>query len=165
MKKITIISTGGTFNKIYNPITGNLDIDKESNSIKTILKSIKVDNYNLINIINKDSLDITKKDRKELLNVIKKIKNEKIIIIHGTDTIDKTALFLDKYLKTKTIILTGAMIPFSIDPIEATSNLSLALGYLNHNTKNGIFISMHSFVKPYKKLVKNRSLGIFQCQA
>jgi len=162
MDKILIVNTGGTFNKIYNPIKGTLDIDREANSIKSILSAIKVEKYKLINIIGKDSLDITKQDRMQLLDTIVQYNYKKIIIIHGTDTIDKTAKFLDKYIKNKQIILTGAMVPFSIDPIEATSNFSLALGYIQSNKKNGIYIAMHSFVKLYKDIYKNRKLGVFK---
>jgi len=162
MNEILIISTGGTFNKIYNPINGNLDIDDNAKSIKTILKKIKVENYHLKTIINKDSLDITKKDRKNLLNLILKSKFKKIIIIHGTDTINKTASFLDKHIKNKIIVLTGSMIPFSIDPIEATSNFSFACGFLQQEPNNGIFISMHGYVKNYQNILKNRKKGIFE---
>ena len=119
MNKVTIINTGGTFNKIYNPISGTLDIDKNGKAIKQILQTINFNNYNLINIISKDSLEITKKDRIKLLNTI---KTKKVIIVHGTDTIDKTAKFLDKHIKNKVVVLTASMLPFSIDPIEATSN-------------------------------------------
>lgn len=162
MNTILLISTGGTFNKIYNPLTGNLDIDKNSNSVKTILKNTKIQNYHLKTIINKDSLDITKKDRKKLLKIIKKSKYNKIIVIHGTDTMDKTAYFLDKYIKDKTIILTGSMIPFSINPIEATANLSFACGFMQQNNKKDIYISMHGYIKNFKKLIKNKQKGIFE---
>ena len=162
MNKILIISTGGTFNKQYNPLTGNLDINSDADAIKNILSSIKVTNYQLKTIIHKDSLDITKKDRKKLLKLILASKYNKIIIIHGTDTIDQTASFLDKHIKNKTIILTGAMIPFSINPIEATANFSFACGYLLQKTKSGILISMHGHIKNYQKITKNRDQGIFE---
>jgi L-asparaginase len=55
------------------------------------------------------------------------------------------------------------MQPYSINPIEATSNLMSAYGFLKANTKNNIFISMHGFIKQYKKIRKNRTLGIFEC--
>ena len=63
--------------------------------------------------------------------------------------------------KDKTIVLTGAMLPISINKIEANLNFSQAIGFLNSNIKNGIYISMHGSVKNYKKLVKNRELGKF----
>ena len=164
MSKIIIIDTGGTFNKIYDPIDGKLKIDKTSIAVKTILEKIKVEDYSIKNLIGKDSLDITKKDRKLLADFIKGTQFDKIIIIHGTDTIDTTALFLQHHIKNKTIILTGSMIPFSIDPIEATSNFSIALGFIKQCIKSNIYIAMHGHVKKYDKIKKNKTLGIFECQ-
>ena len=63
--------------------------------------------------------------------------------------------------RDKTIVLTGAMLPISINKIEATLNFSQAIGFLNLNCENGIYISMHGSVKNYKKLIKNRELGKF----
>ena len=100
-------------------------------------------------------------DRELIVKTIKDCKNEKIIIVHGTDTMDLTAKYLDKKIKDKTIILTGAMLPISINKVEATLNFSQAIGFLNSNIKNGIYISMHGSVKNYTKLLKNRDLGKF----
>ena len=100
-------------------------------------------------------------DREFIVKTIKNIKNENIIIVHGTDTMDLTAKYLDEKIKDKTIILTGAMLPISINKIEATLNFSQAIGFLNANIENGIYISMHGSVKNYKKLIKNREIGKF----
>ena len=163
-KKILILNTGGTFNKLYNPINGELFVSKDNNAVESILKNSKIKNYEIEGILYKDSLDITQEDRKFLKNKILKSNYKKIIIIHGTDTMDKTAEYLDEYIKNKTIIITGAMIPFSIDTIEATSNFMMAFGsLLSHNKKN-IYIAMHGNVSKHTKIAKNKSLGIFQCQ-
>ena len=74
---------------------------------------------------------------------------------------DLTAKYLDEKIKDKTIVLTGAMLPISINKVEATLNFSQAIGFLNANIENGIYISMHGSVKNYKKLIKNRELGKF----
>ena len=76
MENTIIISTGGTFNKIYNKITGNLEIDTSNLALKTI-QDRWLSNYKFINIINKDSLDFTPKDREELLNKIKELNYKK----------------------------------------------------------------------------------------
>lgn len=157
-----IINTGGTFNKRYNPLKGELEVPKDSIALENILKYFYNLKYELKNIIHKDSLDILDFDRKEIVALIKNSPEEKILIIHGTDTMDKTAEFLEKHISNKTILLTGAMVPFSIDSVEANANLSMSLGYLLHNTTNGVFIAMHGLVEEHKKVYKNREIGVFQ---
>ena len=161
MKKILIINTGGTFNKVYNPLTGNLDIEPKANALKAIAKHWLRD-FNIINIIGKDSLDINNIDRETLVKTIKESYEESIIIVHGTDTIDKSAKFLDEANLEKEIILTGAMLPYSIDPIEATANFASAYGYLNAINKNGVYISMNGVIKDYISVIKNKEKGYFE---
>jgi len=163
-EKILILNTGGTFNKVYNPITGTLDIEKNNNSIENIVQLSKIKDIKIDGILFKDSLQITTKDRETLVEYIKNSKFKKIIIVHGTDTIDKTAKFLDRYIKDKTIILTAAMKPYSIEKVEATANLMIGYGNLLEKKRKGIFISIHGMVKKYNKIKKNRTLGVFECQ-
>ena len=163
-KNILILNSGGTFNKFYDPITGKLDVVQNNRYIKKIFNRSKIDNIDINGILYKDSLDINNDDRKKIVDFIATKKYKKIIIIHGTDTMDKTAEYLAKYFLDKTIILTGAMVPFSIDEIEATSNLMLALGYIKATSQNGVFIAMHGLVESFKKIKKDRSKGIFICQ-
>ena len=159
--KITVLNTGGTFNKRYNPLTGNLDVPSDNIAIDKIIKSCPNISFDIKNIVSKDSLDFTQEDRDFILENIKNSSSDKIIIIHGTDTVDLTAKFLDGKIENKQIVFTGAMVPMSIDEVEATMNFSLALGFLNAPIENGIYISMHGVVVEYFKLLKNRSLGQF----
>jgi L-asparaginase len=161
MQKILIINTGGTFSKVYNQFNGKLFVPSNNKTLKEIRKRSKLSNIKIKGLIFKDSLDINKQDRKILVKYIKKSNYKKIIIIHGTDTISKTAKFLDKRIKNREIILTGAMIPFSIDSIEATANFMSAYGFLLNNAKNKIYISMHGLIKKHNKIKKNREKGIF----
>jgi len=163
-KKILILNTGGTFSKVYNEITGNLDIDTNNYAIKKIIKKSKISNAILDTIILKDSLHITKNDLKKLVVYIKNAVFKNIIVIHGTDTMDITAKYLAKKIKNKKIILTGAMVPYTINPIEATSNIMLSYGYLSSNLKSNIYIGMHGFVKKYNKIKKDKQKGIFKCE-
>jgi len=163
-QNILIINTGGTFNKQYNELNGNLIIKKSNDCIKDILFQSKITNVNIKGILYKDSLEITDEDRELLVKFIKKSKYKKILIIHGTDTMDKTAIYLADNIKDKEIVLTGAMVPYSINKVEATSNLMLGYGYLLSNTKNNVYISMHGMVKKYDKIKKNRELGVFECR-
>lgn len=159
--KITVINTGGTFNKRYNPISGELEVPKDSLALDEIISYCYNIDFDVLNVISKDSLDMSDADREFIVKTIKNCKNENIIIVHGTDTIDLTASFIDEKVNDKTIVLTGAMLPISINKIEATLNFASAIGFLNANIKNGIYISMHGSVKNYKKLIKNREIGQF----
>ena len=161
MKTILIINTGGTFNKVYNPLTGNLEIDTTGKAIESIakhwLRALKV-----INIIGKDSLDMTNSDREEIKQTILQHPYKHIIVVHGTDTIDKTAQYLFDAKLDKTIILTGAMIPYSIEPIEAVANLASAYGYIQSLDNSGIFIAMNGALGHYRDICKNRKKGCFE---
>jgi len=162
MQKITIINTGGTFNKRYNPSSGELIVDKTSSALKDITQKWLHSFDEIINTVGKDSLDMLESDRAKIVETIKKAKNHKIIIIHGTDTMDITAHYLHDANIDKEIILTGAMIPYSIDPVEATANLASAFGYIKAIEKSGIYISMNGVIGEYKSIVKNRELGRFE---
>ena len=159
--KITVINTGGTFNKRYNPLTGELEVPKDSLALDEIISYCYNIDFDVLNVISKDSLDMSDADREFIVKTIQDSKNKNIIIVHGTDTMDSTASFIDEKVNDKTIVLTGAMLPISINKIEATLNFASAIGFLNANIKNGIYISMHGSVKNYKKLIKNREIGQF----
>lgn len=160
MKEILVINTGGTFNKVYNPLTGNLEISKDK-ALKSITKHW-LTKLNIINIIGKDSLEMTDEDREEIHQTIKMSNSDKILIVHGTDTIHLTANYLDSMNLNKSIILTGAMVPYSIDPIEATANFASAYGYLCAVTMDGIYIGMNGVIEDYKKVNKNKEKGYFE---
>lgn len=159
--KITLINTGGTFNKRYNPLNGNLEVPKDSLALEEIIKYCYNIDFEILNIISKDSLDMNDEDRKELVKSIKESKNNKIIVIHGTDTMHLSAKCIDNNIKDKVIILTGSMLPMSISKVEASLNFAQALGFLNSKCENAVYISMHGSVKEYDKLLKDKSLGQF----
>ncbi|MCW8821105.1 MAG: asparaginase domain-containing protein [Sulfurovum sp.] len=160
MKKILIISTGGTFNKIYDPIKGEFCIDQASHALEDIASKWLCE-FMILNIIGKDSLDMTNHDRLELLATINHSEYHHILIIHGTDTMDVTAEYLSDADLEKLIVLTGAMVPYSVDPVEATANLCSAYGYINALEKEGIYIAMNGVMGPYEKIKKDRIKGKF----
>ncbi|MCP4971058.1 MAG: asparaginase [Arcobacter sp.] len=159
--KVTIINTGGTFNKRYNPIKGQLEVPSDNIALNKIIASCHNVDFEIKNIVSKDSLDITHKDRQELVNEIKNTNNKKIIIIHGTDTIDLSAKFIKSKIINKKIIFTGSMVPMSIDEVEATMNFSKALGFLSAKPKNGVYLAMHGVVIDEEKLKKDKRKGKF----
>jgi|SaaInlStandDraft_3_1057020.scaffolds.fasta_scaffold01076_10 L-asparaginase len=160
---ILIISTGGTFNKRYNELTGELDIFNSIDSLNKFFEKSFKSTFSIKTIIDKDSLFINNYDRSEIVELIKKSNNfNKIIIIHGTDTMDETASFLNQHINDKKIVLTGSMCPFSISESESISNISMAIGFLNNSSlKNDIYISMHGLVDTFNCIIKDRKNGIF----
>ena len=159
--KITVLNTGGTFNKRYNPISGQLEVSSDNIALDKIVKSCFNIEFEIKNIVSKDSLDFTDEDRNIILENIKNSKSDKIIIIHGTDTVDLTAKFIEEKVENKKIVFTGAMVPMSIDEVEATMNFSQAIGFLNAPIENGIYLSMHGVVVEHSKLKKDRNVGQF----
>jgi len=158
---IEIINTGGTFNKRYNSLTGELEVPSDFLAIKDILeKSLFQPNIKITQIISKDSLEFTKKDRKALLKTIKNSKYNKIIVVHGTDTMLKSADFISNNIENKVVVFTGAMKPYEIEKVEAVSNLMMAYGFIK-NAENGVYISMHGFINQYNKIEKNYKKGVF----
>jgi L-asparaginase len=160
MNKLLIISTGGTFNKIYNPKNGMLEIDKNAKSLKE-LASKWLCKFEIVTIIGKDSLEMTNQDRLELLGTISQADCKHIIVVHGTDTMDITAEYLAEGELDKCIVLTGAMVPYSIDAVEATANLASAYGYLQAVEEDGVYIAMNGALDTYTKVKKDRKKGCF----
>ncbi|WP_373074055.1 asparaginase domain-containing protein [Sulfurimonas sp.] len=156
-----ILNTGGTFNKRYNPLNGELEVPCDSLAVERILSSVESE-YDMAGVMFKDSLDMDINDRKTLAAIIMESKDDKFLIVHGTDTMDETAFFLDEIFDDRTIVLTGAMKPFEIDNIEATFNLGMAMGFLNSKNDHGVYICMNGFVKKWNELKKNRELGKFE---
>lgn len=160
MKKILIISTGGTFNKIYDPLLGTLIVDASSKAVETIAQKWGC-SFEILNIIGKDSLEMNNHDRLELIATISRSEHHHILIVHGTDTIDITAEYLADGDLEKCIILTGAMVPYSIDATEATANLCSAYAYLDATNQEGVYIAMNGIIDSYEKVKKDRNLGKF----
>ena len=164
---VVIINTGGTFNKRYQPLTGLLTVAEDERTIEELLHSAAPNlDMHLIGVIHKDSLDMTDDDRDEIREIIRSLPSAldkaPIIIIHGTDTMHETALFLDKAELNRVIIMTGAMRPAEIDPIESSLHLGMTLGFAAASPRPGVYIAMHGRVLPYTHYRKNRTLGIFQ---
>jgi len=156
-----ILNSGGTFNKIYNPQNGELEIPYSNKVIERILQSADFD-YAIAGVVYKDSMDMDISDRKMLASIIMESSDDTFIIVHGTDTMGKTAEFLSEIFEDRKIILTGSMRPFEIDNIEATLNLGVAIGFLKAKPHNGVYICMNGLVELSKNIVKNRSLGKFE---
>lgn len=155
-----ILNTGGTFNKRYNPITGELFVPSDNHAIETIVKRWVISST-IQGIIFKDSLEMDDSDRELLAQTIATAEEKVIIVVHGTDTMDKSAAKVAQMGLDKCVVFTGAMVPFAIDPIEATANLAMAIGYAN-GRKSGVHIVMQGVCGAYNYVRKNREYGKFE---
>jgi L-asparaginase len=156
-----ILNTGGTYNKRYNPLTGEMEVPYDNFALEKILESVASD-FDMAGVIYKDSLEMDIDDRKMIANIIMESKEKEFIVVHGTDTIDITAEFLSEIFEDRVIILTGAMKPVEIDPIEGALNMGMAIGFLANAQQNGVYIAMNGFVKVWDKIQKNRTIGKFE---
>lgn len=175
MSNVLIINTGGTFNKKHNRVTG--DYEMTQGAIENMFDNWLNNTYPVINIINKDSLEFTDNDREELLELIKSVSYKKIVVVHGTDTLNISAEmiaqnFSDKVLDIddgitsqnfldKTIVFTGAMTPYYVDEIEATANLASSIGYVKGQCRKGVYIALNGCFGAYNKVEKDRLVGKF----
>ncbi len=157
-----ILNCGGTFNKRYNPILGELEVPYDNYAIESILDSVHLDDYDLAGVLYKDSLDMDLNDRKMIASIIMESHDDTFIIIHGTDTMNVTAEFLSEIFDDRKIILTGAMKPFEIDKVEATLNFGMALGFSKAKIDFGVYICMSGHVELSSNIAKNKKLGIFE---
>ena len=158
--KITFIQTGGTIDKDYPKTTKGYSFEISEPATKRILEKLNPTfEYEIISVLKKDSLEITKEDRNRILEACKKTKNNKIIITHGTDTMLETASVLNE-IKDKTIIITGAMRPERFSNSDAPINIGIAIGALNI-LENGTFIAMHGKVLLWDKCKRDMKTGQF----
>ncbi len=156
-----ILNSGGTFNKRYNPSNGELEVPFDNSVIDAILSSYDSE-YDLAGVVYKDSLEMDLNDRKMLANIIMESKDENFIIVHGTDTMNLTAEFLDEVFEDRNIVIEGAMTPFEIDRIESSLNLGMAIGFLKAKVQNGVYICMSGHIEQWDGLIKNRQIGKFE---
>ena len=160
MKYIKIFSTGGTFDKEFNEITGELFFKKtqlyELLEMGRSKLDIKIETLMMV-----DSLKMSDTERQYIVDKCKKEKTHKIIITHGTDTMVKTAELLAKQIKDKTIILTGAMIPIKFGSSDGLFNLGSAMSFVQV-LEPGIYITMNGRYFNWDNVRKNKVQGIFE---
>ena len=158
--KIKIFITGGTFDKEYNEISGELYFNTTHMYELLQLGRCKAD-VEIETLMMIDSLDMTNYQRNYIIQKCKKEPIKHIVITHGTDTMVETAKELANNISDKTIVLTGAMIPFKFGSSDGLFNMGSALSYvqaLNH----GIYIAMNGQIFNYENVQKNNRLGIFE---
>lgn len=157
---ISLLITGGTIDKHYNPLNGEL-IFADSN-IPALLEQgrCQVD-FNIETVMAKDSLEMDDADRASILAACQASETSSIIITHGTDTMVETATVLSQSLQGKTVVLVGAMIPFAFKQSDALFNVGCAIGAVQC-LNEGVYIAMNGQIFPWDKVVKNKAKGHFQ---
>ena len=157
---IRIFVTGGTFDKEYDEIKEQLVFIETHVPQMLKLGRCKVD-VNIRTIMLIDSLNMTEEDRKIILENCKKAEEDKIVITHGTSTMAKTARFLGKSIKNKTIVLTGAMSPYAFGSSDGLFNLGCALAFVQ-TLPHGVYVAMNGRYFTWNNVEKNEKTGFFE---
>ena len=157
---ITIFVTGGTFDKEYNEIEGNLFF--RTTHLQEMLRSGRCDlDLEINTLMMKDSLDMTDDDRNIILENCINSRGNKIVITHGTDTMVETARLLANAIHDKTIILTGAIIPIRFGSSDGLFNLGSSLAFVQF-LPPGVYISMNGRYFDWDNVTKNKKTGMFE---
>ena len=164
-EKISILITGGTIDSYFDPITESVLTNQEDAIGKYLdLMQLHLD-YSINPICQKDSRDITKEDRENILSFIQKSQNKFFLVTHGTFTMADTARFIkknEKELSDKTIVFTGSMKPLKgFQDSDAMFNLGFALASLLL-LKPGIYVSMNGENFNPEEVYKNITKGRFE---
>ncbi len=157
---VRILITGGTFDKEYDEINGKLYFkDTHMREILDLGRSkldVKIRTLMLL-----DSLDMTDDDRNVILDHCKRVSESQIVITHGTDTMTDTAKVLAEASMEKTIVITGAMIPYTFGSSDGLFNFGGALAFAQ-SLPHGVYIAMNGRYFDWNKVQKNKKTGIFE---
>ena len=157
---VRIFVTGGTFDKEYDELEGRLYF--RDSHLPEMLElgrcKVKVDIRTLMMI---DSLEMTETDRKIILDNCLKCKEDNLVITHGTDTMEETARVLGEASINKTIVLTGAMVPFKFGSSDGLFNLGSALAFAQ-SLPQGVYVAMNGRYFHWDRVQKNKKTGEFE---
>ena len=159
-KYIKIFATGGTFDKEYDEINGELFF-KETHLHELLSLGRSQLNVKIETLMMVDSLEMTKSEKKYIVEKCKSEKTDRIIITHGTDTMGETAKIIAEDINDKTIILTGAMIPIKFGSSDGLFNLGSALSFIQV-IQPGVYITMNGRYFNWDNVRKNNRLGVFE---
>jgi len=157
---IKIFVTGGTFDKDYDEKNGRLYFKKTHMNEILVLGRSKVE-VNIETLMMLDSLDMKEKDRQIIVEKCTTTIEDQIVISHGTDTMTNTAKALGAKKIKKTIVITGAMIPYKFGTSDGLFNIASALAYVQ-TMPHGVYVAMNGRIFVYDKVIKNKDTGIFE---
>lgn len=157
---VLFIQTGGSIDKDYPKVTKGYAFEITTPAVERIAIRARAGfSYDIIELLKKDSMDITDSDRQLIYTTCQETKFDKIIITHGTDTMIQTAKLLES-IPGKTIVLTGSMAPEKFRETDADFNVGSAIGALSA-LPNGTYIAMHGRVVSANKVTRELSSGQF----
>src|ERR1039458_10191681 len=160
MEPIRILVTGGTFDKEYNELNGELFFQSTHTGdmlrLGRCLLEVEIETLMMI-----DSLQMTGADRGRILERCRAVPEKRIVITHGTDTMAETAAVLGPALKGKTVVLTGAMVPYTFGSSDGLFNLGTALAFVQ-TLPPGVYVAMNGRYFPWHSVRKNRERGVFE---
>ena len=160
---IRILVTGGTFDKTYDEISGRLTFERTHlpEMLRLGRSRVEVAVESLMMI---DSLDMADADRALIVRSCAGCPESRIVITHGTDTMVETASALAQGVSAKTIVLTGAMVPYAFGSSDGLFNLGSALSFAQV-LPPGVYIAMNGQHFEWNRVRKNRETGIFEVVA
>jgi L-asparaginase len=159
-QRIRIFVTGGTFDKEYNELTGELFF-KETHVPGMLQLGRSHMDAEIETLMMIDSLQMTDAGRRLILDRCLACPESRIVITHGTDTMENTAAVLGQGLAGKTVVLTGAMIPYQFGSSDGMFNLGTALAFAQ-TLPPGVYVAMNGRYFPWDRVRKNRERGIFE---
>ena len=157
---IRVFVTGGTFDKEYNELTGQLFFHEthvpEMLRLGRCLLHVDVSTLAMI-----DSLDMTEEDRRTIGERCGNCPESRIVITHGTDTMVETAAHLGRSIRGKTVVLTGAMVPYKFGSSDGLFNLGSALAFVQ-TLPPGVYVAMNGRCFAWDRVRKNKEKGVFE---
>lgn len=157
---VRIFITGGTFDKEYNELTGQLFFKDTHMSDLLSLGRCNVD-VTIETLMMVDSLEMTDQDRAKIVSHCNNCPEKQIVITHGTDTMAQTAAILAAKVPDKTIVLTGAMIPIKFGSSDGLFNVGSALAFAQ-TLPAGVYIAMNGRWFAANRVRKNKETGTFE---
>ncbi|MCX5787928.1 MAG: asparaginase domain-containing protein [Elusimicrobia bacterium] len=159
MPRVAILVTGGTFDKEYEERTGRLFFRRTHVPEMLTLGRSRVPVF-LERLMMVDSLDMTEAQRRLILRACRRSPARRIVVTHGTDTMVETARLLGRELRGKTVVLTGAMVPYKFGSSDGLFNLGSALSFAQ-TLPPGVYVAMNGRCLPADRARKDRSRGVF----
>jgi L-asparaginase len=157
---IRIFITGGTFDKEYNELNGQLYF-KDTHMSELLEKGRSKLPVEIRTLMMVDSLEMTDQDRDLIAHQCNSCDETQIVVTHGTDTMSETAKVLAEKVKEKTVVLTGAMIPIKFGSSDGLFNLGSALAFAQ-TLSPGIYIAMNGRYFNWNNVRKNKQTGVFE---
>ena len=158
--KIRLLVTGGTFDKEYDEITGQLFF--KDTHVREMLRLGRADlDLEIRTLMMIDSLEMRDLDRELVLKSCMEPGCERIVVTHGTDTMPDTARYLGERVSGRTVVLTGAMIPYTFGSSDGLFNLGCALAFAQVLPR-GVYVAMNGRAFDWRTVRKNRATGRFE---